>query len=103
MNVPRNPLTHRWPEPSWKARYELLRQNGLRSGSRFRDAEGLVVLQRRGMLSWIAEASARTRPRSTSPSLSRQRHDVVLRPGSVDVTRLLATMVEAASAAEEQG
>lgn len=82
-------------ESSWAERYERLRACGIELGSRLLDgAEGLVLLLRQGMVSWMLGLSAGTR---TVPAC-RPPHEPGL-PACDDraeVTRMLASMVGAA-------
>jgi len=87
-------------DSAWVDRYEHLRKRGLELGSRWLDgAQGLVVVLRQGMVSWMTELAATPKPRARP---SPPQRGVLVCDDRIEVTRMLASMVGSALA-EVQG
>ncbi len=78
-------------------RYEHLRERGLELGSRLLDgAHGLVLLLRRGMMSWMTEIAAAD-PKPLASSLpSPPERGMLDRDGRAEVTQMFVSMVSSA-------
>lgn len=97
MNAASSPALARSDNGSWAERYERLRRLGLQLGAQFLDdGEGLSQFLREGTVSWMQ--SPVVAPATQPASLAPRAHVALVHRDRVDVTRLLATMVGAATA-----